>query len=138
MGAENAALWQIDSKKNKMEKAYCCISGSARDFARFGKLYINNGNWNGEQILDSSFVKQVISPVFNNSDYYGYGWWLYNYEGKKVFTMNGHRGQFVISFPDENIIIVRQGEYNNKGGDDGSSDLFQYIAEGYKIATSIE
>ena len=48
------------------------------------------------------------------------------------------RGQFVISFPDENIIIVRQGEYNNKGGDDGSSDLFQYIAEGYKIATSIE
>ena len=66
-----------------MEKAYCCISGSARDFARFGKLYINNGNWNGEQILDSSFVKQAISPVFDNSDYYGYGWGLYNFEGKK-------------------------------------------------------
>ena len=52
--------------------------------------------------------------------------------------MNGHRGQFVISFPDENIIIVRQGDYNDKGDDSGSSDLFQYIAEGYKIATSIE
>ena len=38
----------------------------------------------------------------------------------------------------DSIIIVRQGDYNNKGGDDGSSDLFQYIAEGYKIATSIE
>ena len=137
MGAENAGLWQIDSKKNKMEKAYCCISGSARDFARFGKLYINNGNWNGEQILDSSFVKQVILPVFNNSDYYGYGWWLYNFNGKKVFTMNGHRGQFIISFPKENIIIVRQGEHNEKGDvNKQEGDLYKYISEGYKLATS--
>ena len=137
MGAENEALWQIDSKKNKMEKAYCCISGSARDFARFGKLYINNGNWNGEQILDSSFVKKAISPVFDNSDYYGYGWWLYNFNGKKVFTMNGHRGQFIISFPEENIIIVRQGEHNEKGDvNKQEGDLYKYISEGYKLATS--
>ena len=137
MGSENAALWQIDSKKNKMEKAYCCISGSARDFARFGKLYINNGNWNGEQILDSSFVKQAISPVFNDSDYYGYGWWLYNFNGKRVFTMNGHRGQFIISFPKENIIVVRQGEYNEKGDvNKQEGDLYKYISEGYKLATS--
>ena len=138
MGAENSALWQIDSKKSGMEKVYCCIASTARDFARFGKLYINKGKWNDEIILDPSYIDLSINPVFEDSPYYGYGWWLYNYEGKKVFTMNGHRGQFVISFPDENIIIVRQGEYNNKGGDDGSSDLFQYIAEGYKIATSIE
>ena len=138
VGAENSALWQIDSKKSGMEKAYCCIASTARDFARFGKLYINKGKWNDEIILETSYVDLSINPVFKDSPYYGYGWWLYNYEGKKVFTMNGHRGQFVISFPDENIIIVRQGEYNNKGGNDSSSDLFQYIAEGYKIATSIE
>ena len=138
MGAENSALWQIDSKKSGMEKAYCCIASTARDFARFGKLYINKGKWNDEIILDPSYIDLSINPVFEDSPYYGYGWWLYNYEGKKVFTMNGHRGQFVISFPDENIIIVRQGDYNNKGRGDGSSDLFQYIAEGYKIATSIE
>ena len=138
MGAENSALWQIDSKNSGMEKAYCCIASTARDFARFGKLYINKGKWNDEIILDPSYIDLSINPVFEDSPYYGYGWWLYNYEGKKVFTMNGHRGQFVISFPDENIIIVRQGDYNDKGDDSGSSDLFQYIAEGYKIATSIE
>ena len=137
MGAENTALWQIDSKKNKMEKAYCCISGSARDFARFGKLYINDGKWNGKKILDSKFVKQAISPVFDNSDYYGYGWWIYNFDGKKVFTMNGHRGQFVISFPKENVIIVRQGEYNEDGDvNNQEGDLYKYISEGYKLATS--
>tara|TARA_B100000073_G_scaffold93164_1_gene73763 strand:- start:4733 stop:5878 length:1146 start_codon:yes stop_codon:yes gene_type:complete len=139
MGAENKALWQLDSDDYGMEKAYCCIASTARDFARFGKLYINKGKWGNEIILDSSFVELAIKPVFDSSPYYGYGWWLYNYEGKKVFTMNGHRGQFVISFPDENIIIVRQGSFNEKGRvSNRSGDLYKYISEGYKLAKSIE
>ena len=139
MGAENLALWQIDSKESGMEKAYCCIAATARDFARFGKLYIDKGKWGDTEILDSSFVELSLNPVFDDSPFYGYGWWLYEFEGKKVFTMNGHRGQFVISFPDENIIIVRQGDFNNKGRvSERSGDLYQYISEGYKIATAIE
>ena len=139
MGAENLALWQIDSEESGMEKAYCCIAATARDFARFGKLYIDKGKWGDTEILDSSFVELSLNPVFDDSPFYGYGWWLYEYEGKKVFTMNGHRGQFVISFPDENIIIVRQGDFNNKGRvSEGSGDLYQYISEGYKLATEIE
>ena len=139
MGAENLALWQIDSEESGMEKAYCCIAATARDFARFGKLYIDKGKWGDTKILDSSFVELSLNPVFDDSPFYGYGWWLYEFEGKKVFTMNGHRGQFVISFPDENIIIVRQGDFNNKGRvREGSGDLYQYISEGYKLATAIE
>ena len=139
MGAENNALWQLDSDNYGMEKAYCCIASTARDFARFGKLYINNGKWGNDIILDSSFVELATKPVFDSSPYYGYGWWLYNFEGKKVFTMNGHRGQFVISFPEENIIIVRQGSFNEKGRvSNNSGDLYKYISEGYKLAKSIE
>lgn len=139
MGAENTALWQLDSDEYGMEKAYCCIASTARDFARFGKLYINKGMWGDLEILDSSFVELATKPVFERSPYYGYGWWLYNYEGKKVFTMNGHRGQFVISFPDENIIIVRQGDFNEKGRvSNGDGDLYKYISEGYKLAKSTE
>jgi len=139
MGAENTALWQLDSDEYGMEKAYCCIASTARDFARFGKLYINKGLWGDQEILDSSFVELATKPVFESSPYYGYGWWLYNYEGKKVFTMNGHRGQFVISFPDENIIIVRQGDFNEKGRvSNGDGDLYKYISEGYKLAKSTQ
>mgnify|MGYP003327519525 FL=1 len=139
MGAENTALWQLDSDEYGMEKAYCCIASTARDFARFGKLYINKGMWGDQVILDSSFVELATKPVFEKSPYYGYGWWLYNYEGEKVFTMNGHRGQFVISFPEENIIIVRQGDYNERGRvSNGEGDLYKYISEGYKLAKSIE
>ena len=137
MGSETTALWQIDSKKSGMEKAYCCISATSRDLARFGKLYINKGKWGDTKILDSTFIELSLKPVFDETPSYGYGWWLYKYEGKEVFAMRGHRGQFVISFPDENIIIVRQGEDVKKGGD-GTGDLFEYIAEGYKLAIAIE
>ena len=61
MGSK-AALWQLDSHSNGMEKAFCCLASNARDFARFGKLYKNHGEWNGKQILDSSFVALSLKP----------------------------------------------------------------------------
>jgi len=137
MGFENEALWQLDSEENGMEKAYCCFASNAKDFARFGKLYKNNGKWNNKILLDSTFISKATKPVFDASPYYGYGWWLYNYNGKKVYTMNGHRGQFVIVFPEEDIIIVRLGDINIQGDSD-SGDLYKYISEGYNLATSID
>lgn len=137
MGFENEALWQLDSEESGMEKAYCCFASNAKDFARFGKLYKNNGKWNNKILLDSAFINKATNPVFNASPYYGYGWWLYDYNDKKVYTMNGHRGQFVIVFPEEDIIIVRLGDINIQGGSD-SGDLYKYISEGYNLATSID
>ena len=137
MGFENEALWQLDSEESGIEKAYCCFASNAKDFARFGKLYKNNGKWNNEILLDSTFINKAINPVYEDSPYYGYGWWLYTFEDKKVFTMNGHRGQFVIVFPEEGIIIVRLGD-KNKEGDNDDGDLYKYISQGYNLATSIE
>ena len=137
MGFENEALWQLDSEESGIEKAYCCFASNAKDFARFGKLYKNNGKWNNEILLDSTFINKAINPVYEDSPYYGYGWWLYTFEDKKVFTMNGHRGQFVIIFPEEDIIIVRLGD-KNKEGDNDDGDLYKYISQGYNLATSIE
>ena len=137
MGFENEALWQLDSEESGIEKAYCCFASNAKDFARFGKLYKNNGKWNNEILLDSTFINKAINPVYEDSPYYGYGWWLYTFEDKKVFTMNGHRGQFVIVFPEEGIIIFRLGD-KNKEGDNDDGDLYKYISEGYNLATSIE
>ena len=137
MGFENEALWQLDSEESGIEKAYCCFASNAKDFARFGKLYKNHGKWNNEILLDSTFINKAINPVYEDSPYYGYGWWLYTFEDKKVFTMNGHRGQFVIVFPEEGIIIVRLGD-KNKEGDNDDGDLYKYISEGYNLATSIE
>ena len=60
MGAKHSTLWNTDIKGGD-EKAFCCINSNARDFARIGKLYMNFGNWNGRQIIDSNYVLQSTS-----------------------------------------------------------------------------
>jgi len=131
MGMENDALWQIDHPTDGIEKAYCCIASNARDFARFGKLYLQNGIWNGQQILSSEFVQKSIEPRFADSTQYGYGWWLENYKNQAVYYMRGHLGQFVIVLPESDIIIVRLGHLKGLQTEENphSEDLYIYIDE---------
>ena len=111
MGAEHPALWQTD-RKNGTVKAYCCIASNARDFARFGKLFLNHGNWNGQQLLDSSFVTKSVTPRFADAPQYGYGWWLFEHKGRSGYYMRGHLGQYTIVIPEEKLIIVRLGRHH--------------------------
>ena len=135
LGMQTSALWQLDSKKSGLEKAYCCIASNARDFAKFGKLYSNFGNWNGKQLLDSSFVKKSIEPRFKESPQYGYGFWLSNFKGKEIFSMRGILGQYVIGIPEDNLIIVRLG-HKRQARPEGKkfpADFYTYIEESYKM-----
>jgi CubicO group peptidase (beta-lactamase class C family) len=135
LGAENEALWQLDHNPDGIEKAYCCIASNARDFARFGKLYKQNGKWNGNQILDSTFVKKCITPRFKDAPEYGYGWWMHKINDKELFYMRGHLGQFVIVIPQDDLIIVRLGHLKGlqTSTDAHSNDLYIYVEETYKM-----
>ncbi len=135
MGAENDALWQLDEADTGIEKAYCCIASNARDFARFGKLYKQNGKWNGKQILDSTFIAKSLQPRFASSPEYGYGWWLHTIKGKKLYYMRGHLGQFVIVIPKDDLIIVRLGHVKGlqTTKDPHSNDLYVYVEEACKM-----
>ncbi|MDB3862908.1 beta-lactamase family protein [Flavobacteriaceae bacterium] len=130
MGAEHEALWQLDSAEKGMEKAYCCIASNARDFARLSKLYKNHGKWNGKILLDSTFIAKSIQPRFPESPEYGYSWWLKNYKGHEVFMNRGHLGQYVLTFPKENLILVRLGRSKGVKGDPEdpfTPDLYRYM-----------
>lgn len=135
MGAEHDALWQVDSEEFGMEKAFCCLASNARDFARFGKLYKDHGRWNGTQLLDSAFVAKSIQPRFEDSPQYGYGWWLYANNGKSLFMMRGHLGQYVIVAPEDDLMIIRLG--HRKSPDAGvakfSNDIQIYIDAAYDM-----
>lgn len=135
MGMQQDALWQLDSEENGMEKAYCCIASNARDFARFGKLYKDHGNWNGKQLLDSAFVATSIKPRFETAPFYGYGLWLEHYRDKEIFYMRGILGQYVIVIPEDDIIIVRLGneKYRIKEDQKHSDDFYMYIDETYQM-----
>ncbi|MGJ8591371.1 MAG: serine hydrolase domain-containing protein [Aquaticitalea sp.] len=135
LGSEHSTLWQVDSDDHDLVKAYCCIASSAKDFARYGKLFKDHGKWNGQQILDSAFVAKSVTPRFSESPEYGYGWWLKNVGDKQFFMMRGHLGQYVIVEPEDNVIIVRLG--HSKGSGDAiatfTDDISVYIDEAYQM-----
>jgi len=134
MGAKEDALWQVDSKANGMEKTFCCFATNAKDFARFGKLYKDHGKWNGEQLIDSSYVALSTRPRFEKSPEYGYGWWLSEIDDKPLFAMRGHLGQYVIVIPEDNLIVVRLGHLTQKTNGDAFPKVFHlYVEETYKM-----
>ena len=107
INATGQAEWMID-KQGGVEKAYCCINSNALDFARFGQLYLDKGNWNGVQLVDSSFVEASLSGDLEA--HYGYSWWLYETQYKyPVYTMRGVNGQYVIVVPALELVAVRLG-----------------------------
>lgn len=134
LGATELSLWQVD-RKDGIEKAYCCIASNARDFARFGKLYLQNGQWNGKEILPAWFVEKSVQPRFEDYPEYGYGFWLAKHLDKDIFYMRGHLGQYVIVIPEDDLIIVRLGHKSGKKIPDNAhtEDFYLILDETYKL-----
>jgi len=114
LGMESDATWNTDSRKHRQIKAFCCINACALDFARFGRLYLNNGNWNGHQIVSVDWVKRsmsIINDSRDSEDYpYTYQWRVK--EDGAIFA-KGILGQYIYVFPEKNVIIVRMGTKNS-------------------------
>lgn len=127
---ESDASWSLDSKKGQTEKAFCCLNAIARDFAKFGRLYLNKGNWNGKQIIPEAWVRQ--STTFDhpkNAMMYSYQWWHNRTTGNQPpdFYAHGILGQYIYVHPASGLIIVRLGK--KEGKDTDWADLFLKVAE---------
>lgn len=124
--AKNAARWHLDHEGG-MELAYCCFNSNARDFARFGKLMVHQGNWNGTQILDSSFVSLATKGTFER--YYGYSFWIDPDRGTPVFAQHGILGQYIISMPEKNLVVVRLGHHDMGDAPNQHTNDFNVIVD---------
>lgn len=105
--------WSIDCKNNGIEKTFCCVNARARDFAKIGRLFLHNGNWEGQQLVSEDWVKAStkVDTTAGSAKYYQYQWWLPSEEGD--FLANGILGQYIYVYPKKNLIFVRLGK--NKG-----------------------
>jgi len=98
---------------------------NARDLARFGLLYAQNGVWNGERLLSEDWIEFVRSPApatATTGNFYGGQWWLVPDDRTDVprdaYTTRGNRGQFVIIVPSYDLVIVRRGlDWGKQGFD---------------------
>ncbi len=87
-----------------------CFS-SARDFARFGLLYLRGGVWEGRQLLPAAWVDYARTPTWQQPTEdgpYGAHWWI-GMGGPGSFSCNGHEGQYIVCVPDLDLILVRNG-----------------------------
>ena len=117
IGAEYDASWSVDSKRDNEIKGFCCFNARARDFAKIGRLYLNNGNWNGRQIVSEKWVKRSTDANNKNGGFYSYQWWhTLDHDAKGTRTISGDffadglLGQFIYVYPQKNIVIVRLGK----------------------------
>lgn len=88
LGMEKDALIGLDSRKHRVAKSYAGLTSNVRDLARVGRLYLNKGNWDGVQIIDSAFVARSLSPhVCGEKRKYTYSYsWYWGIMGEKSFT----------------------------------------------------
>lgn len=121
---EYDALFSIDSKESGFEYMPSRLIARAIDYARFGRLFLNEGNWNGKQVISKEWVlkstreDKSISREFYpdwlgtgcDHTYYSYQWWgNTNCDNDFHFFANGNLGQNIYVIPEKEVIIVHCG-----------------------------
>ena len=99
---------------------------SARDWARFGQLYLDDGRWNGKQLLPATWVSHGRTATRGSKGGYGAHWWLSRRKSRKdlpqdSFSAEGYQGQLLLVAPSQRAVIVRLGQTPKKPGFDANS-----------------
>jgi len=108
----NSFVMELDAAGNFVGSSYAYAT--ARDWAKFGMLYLNEGNWNGHQLLPEGWDRIVSSPALNSDGQYGAQFWL-NRSGvlenvpRGAYFADGFHGQRVFIVPSKNLVVVRLG-----------------------------
>ncbi len=111
---------------------------TARDYARFGQLFLDDGVWDGERLLPEGWVEYSTTPVRADGIEHGYGaqWWL-NDRGDGTLRMpsvptdtywaSGNEGQQVVVVPSADLVVVRLGLSTFSGVDWGLEPLLRGV-----------
>jgi CubicO group peptidase (beta-lactamase class C family) len=114
LGMESPALWALD-REGGVEKAFCCISARARDFARFGRLYLEAGRWNGEQLVPAEWAaRSVVRGIATHDGYLHQHLWWTPPGDQGDFYAYGHNGQYLYVNPASRTVIVKFSETNRQ------------------------
>ena len=107
----SSALWHVDH--NGYNIGGFGLSLPARDLAKIGFLYLNNGYWDGKSVVPESWVKESTGqqirayghPIYGRFGY-GYQWWVKEVDGCTSFRAWGRRGQFIVVVPELDLVIA--------------------------------
>lgn len=139
-GMESEAFWNLD--RTGTEISFCCLNATLRDYARFGRLYLNQGQRDDVQIIPADWVAISTTPrgphlePGDNPDSfwtfgYGYQWWIPE-EPDEEYLAIGVWGQYIYVYPRYDIVIVKSStDYWFDENDHETVELFRTIARHY-------
>lgn len=118
LGMEHPALINIDSRMHDFAHCFGGITLTIKDLAKIGRLYLNEGLWDGSRIVSEDWVRQTADC---DTSYHGYhfNWYNINYEGYDRPQYSGYYAlgiceQVLYVNPHKNLVIVRIG-WSNSG-----------------------
>ena len=136
IGAARPAGWTVDG--NEFERMESGFHAHARDLAKFGLLYLNEGRVGDRQVLPEDWVRvstdtrtKIELDQYDGRQWgYRAGWWIVpRPNGPSDYCGIGHFGQFVYVSPQYDTVIVRNGPGRGDWGDRDWTELFYYVAE---------
>jgi CubicO group peptidase (beta-lactamase class C family) len=130
LGMEADGSWSLDSTKSGFEKMESGVNARARDFARFGLLFANEGTWRGKQLISRGWVEESTRPdaTTDPSSDYQYFWWVNTPDGKRHFSAQGNYGQYIYVAPEKDLVIVRLGKEEGEQGYGYWTSLFEELS----------
>lgn len=108
LGMEHEGIWSTDGDQ---EKTWCCLAATARDFAKFGMLYLHGGEWRSGRIVSEDWIRRAatVEEKDGASWQYQFQWW-HPFRDRSHYMMAGHLGQYVYVNPDTRVVVVRLGK----------------------------
>lgn len=103
------AVFETDPSGTQVGSSY--IYATARDYARFGLLYLQDGIFNGVRILPEGWVGYSTTPATQSNGNYGSFFWLnkgkyYSSAPEDMYSCNGHDGQRIFIIPSQDLVVV--------------------------------
>jgi CubicO group peptidase (beta-lactamase class C family) len=138
LGMESEGIWTVD-REGGLEKSWCCLAATARDFGKIGRLYLQDGVWEGSRILPAEWIESSTQQAGVTAEAwpedwqqagfwnYGYAWWLASKEAGDYLAL-GKDGQYIYVNPQFDTVIVRLGWSQGELPTSKWLKLFQSVA----------
>ena len=107
IGAQSVAKWNVDHVGG-IEKTFCCFNATARDFARVGQLFVNNGQGSigGASVISANYLNRMGTKAVTLD--YGWGYsaqtWL---PYPETYLLMGLHGQYIYVQPKDHVVVVK-------------------------------
>ena len=130
IGIGSFQWWRVPASNQ-----YGCSGGlylKPRDMARFGYLYLNNGTWNGIQIVSSDWVNVSTPPQYDTGGWYTYGYTWWSIPGNTFYEATGHYEQKIYILPEQDMVVVFTGDVQDEDWHPTDYYVMEYIIPSFE------